>query len=242
VTSKHSGAAGDALHAAINRIVLPDPGIEVWLARLDLDADQIRHCLAHLSQEELQRAERFHFERDRGCFVSARGILRVLLSKHLDIMPAEIAFAHTRNGKPFVADYAARVHFNLSHSGERALYAISQTCAPGVDIEYLNRDIDYSGLAERFFTRRECAALQLIPESGRKRAFFACWTRKEAVTKATGAGLSLPLDQFEVTLAPDAAPRLLDSAAVPQLAGCWNLYAPDIGNDYIAAVAARRRE
>jgi 4'-phosphopantetheinyl transferase len=241
-TGKRDGVADGMLHAAIDRIALPNLDIEVWLARLDLDAAQIRHCLEHLSQAELQRAARFHFERDRRRFVCARGILRMLLSTHLDIMPAEIAFAHTRNGKPIVADCAARIHFNLSHSGERALYALSRTCEPGVDIEYLNRDIDYSGLAKRFFTRHECAALRRIPESGRKRAFFACWTRKEAVIKAAGDGLSLPLDQFEVTLTPDAALRLLDPAVVPQLVGHWDLYAPDIGNDYTAAVAARRRE
>lgn len=241
VTGKHGAAAGDALRAAVNRVVLPDPDIEVWLARLDLDADQIRHSLAQLSPQELRRADRFRFEPDRRRFVCARGILRLLLGERLGIMPAEIAFAHTRSGKPCLADGAASIHFNLSHSGERALYAISRTCAPGVDIEYLNRDIDYTGLAGRFFTQRECAALQCVPESGRKRAFLAGWTRKEAVVKATGDGLSLPLDRFEVTLAPDTAPRLLDAPEIAQLAGHWDLYAPDIGSDYIAAVAALRR-
>lgn len=242
MTSKHGAAAGDALRAAVNRVELPDPEIEVWLARLDLDADQIRHCLVQLSPQELRRAERFRFERDRRRFVCARGILRLLLGERLGIKPAEIAFAQTRSGKPCLADGAASIHFNLSHSGERALYAISRACEPGVDIEYLNRDIDYTGLAGRFFAQRECAALQRIPESGRKRAFLAGWTRKEAVIKAIGDGLSLPLDRFEVTLAPDAAPRLLDSAAVPQLAGHWDLYAPDVGSGYIAAVAALRRK
>ncbi len=223
------------------RIPLADAAVAVWLTRLDLDAEQVRQCTGLLSRDEQLRAERFHFERDRRRFVAARGILRVLLGEHLGITPASIAFGYAKNGKPFIADHAASMHFNVAHAHERALYAISKSCALGVDIEYLNRDIDYSGLAERFFTSRERTELKRIPESDRKRAFFSCWTRKEAVIKATGDGLSLPLNQFEVTLAPGIAPRLLDSAAAPQLAGYWNLYAPDIGNDYIAAVAAHHR-
>jgi len=240
-TGKHDGAAGEAQRVAISRIALPDPEIEVWLARLDPDAAQVGNYLELLSAAELQRAERLRLERDRRRFVCARGILRVLLGRHLDIEPSAIGFAYTRNGKPLLADDPARLQFNLSHSGERALYAISRTCTPGADIEYLNRDIDYTGMAGRFFTPRERAALQRIPESGRERAFFACWTRKEAVIKAAGDGMSQPLDRFEVTLAPDAVPRLVDSGEAPQLAGRWDLYAPDVGNDYIAAIAALRR-
>jgi len=239
-TGKQIGTADDMQPTAPKRIPLDDAAIEIWLARLDLDTDQVRQCEVHLSQDELLRANRFHFERDRRRFIAARATLRILLGGCLAIKPDAIALGYTRNGKPFIADHAASVHFNVSHAHERALYAISKSCALGVDIEYLNRDIDYSGLAERFFTNREYAALQRIPESGRKRAFFSCWTRKEAVIKATGDGLSLPLDQFEVTVEPDAEPRILIFAAATQRIPDWTLYAADVGNDYIATVAAYR--
>jgi 4'-phosphopantetheinyl transferase len=240
VTGKQIGNAADMQPTAPKRIPSDDAAIEIWLARLDLDTDQIRQCEMHLSQDELRRANRFHFERDRRRFIAARATLRILLGGCLAVRPDAIALGYTGNGKPFVADPAANVHFNVSHAHERALYAISKSRALGVDIEYLNRDIDYSGLAERFFTNSEYASLQRIPESGRKRAFLACWTRKEAVIKATGEGLSLPLDQFEVTVEPDAEPRILFFAAATQQISDWTLCAADVGSDYIATVAAYR--
>jgi 4'-phosphopantetheinyl transferase len=225
---------------APQRIQLNNAAIEIWLARLDVDTDQVRKYVVHLSEDELARANRFHFEPDRRRFIVARATLRILLGQYLGIKADALALAYTRNGKPFIADHASRVQFNVSHAHERALYAISRSCALGVDIEYLIRDIDYSGLAERFFNHREFVALQHIPESGRHRAFFACWTRKEAVIKATGEGLSLPLDQFEVTVEPDAEPQILSFAAAEQRIFDWRLYTADVGKDYVATVAAYR--
>lgn len=241
-TGKPIDATGEALPAALERIMLPDPAIEVWLARLDLEADQVGRCASLLSRDEQECAGRLHFERDRRRFIVTRGILRRLLGNHLDLTPAAITFGYAKNGKPFVAGGATRIHFNVSHAHERALYAISSSCALGVDIEYLNRDVDYCALAARFFTRREHAGLQHIPEADRRRAFFACWTRKEAVIKATGDGLALPLDQFEVAVAPDTAPQILDFTAATHHVSDWTLYAADVGGDYVATVAARRRK
>ncbi len=241
-TGKPIDATGELLPGAIQRIPLAHPAIEVWLARLDLDARQVGQCANLLSRDEQLRAERYHFERDRRRFTVTRGILRTLLGAHLEMAPAAITFGYAENGKPFIADHASPIHFNASHAHERALYAISKSCALGVDIEYLNRDIDTNGLARRFFSPRECAGLKLIPEPARKRAFFACWTRKEAVIKATGEGLALPLDQFEVTAAPDTAPQILDFTAATQQIPGWILYTADVGGDYVATVAARRRK
>jgi len=228
------------LAATSKRIPLADATIEVRLAQLDLDADRVDYYASLLSNDEQFRANRFHLERDRRRFIVARGILRVLLASRLGTTPPEVAFSYAKNGKPLVADYPPQIHFNISHSKERVLYAISNRCALGVDIEYMNRDIDYDSLAERFFSRREHAELQLIPEADRKRAFFACWTRKEAVIKATGDGLSLPLSRFEVTVAPDGVPRVIGFAAATQRVSGWVLHAADVGDDYVAVVAAYR--
>ena len=222
---------------AVNRIVLPDPEIEVWLARLDLGIDQIAQCMELLSSDERLRAGRFHFERDRRRFIVARGVLRMLLGAHLDIAPAAVAFGYAQHGKPFVINAASQIHFNVSHSGERALIAFSASRKLGVDIEELSREINYGDLAARFFAPRECAALMRIAEPDRKRAFFACWTRKEAVVKAMGGGMSVPLDQFEVTVEPDAAPRVLDFAVPAYDIIDWTLHKLDVGGDYVATLA-----
>ena len=220
----------------LKQITLPTSAIEVWQARLDLRADEVQQCAKFLSRDEQNRADRFHFEHDRRRFIVARGKLRQLLSRHFQIAPAAIVFSYMKNGKPFVPGNTAEVHFNLSHSEDCALYAISSSFRLGVDIECLNHEIDCLGMARRFFTQSESAALAHLEAAHQKRAFFACWTRKEAVIKATGDGLSLPLDQFEVTVQAEDEPRLL-AASTLRIAE-WALYAADVGDDYVATVAA----
>lgn len=193
-------------------------------------------CARFLTHDEQLRADRFYFEHDRRRFIVARGKLRLLLSRHFQIAPAAIVFGYMKNGKPFVAGNSTQIHFNMSHSEECALYAISKRCRLGADIECLNRNIDWHGLVRRFFTNREFSALQQLPAFTRKRAFFTSWTRKEAILKATGDGLSIPLDQFEVTVDPDAEPRIL--AASSLRIHDWTLYSTDVGSDYFATVAA----
>jgi len=220
------------------RVMLPAPDIEVWLMPLDARVDQIEQCFALLSRDEQARAERFHFERDRRRYTVARGMLRVLLGNQLGLPPAAIEFRYAQHGKPHVAGTATPIHFNVSHSADMAIYAISRICVPGVDIEHLTRDIEAEALAQRFFTRRECAKLQSIPAADRKRAFLAAWTRKEAIVKSTGDGLRLPLDQIEVTIATDAPPELLN--ITPGDVADWTLYSVNAGREYVATIAAYR--
>lgn len=237
-TGKSYGGPVASLQQIPQRIALPDPAIEVWLAPLDIPAHHLEHCLALLSPDEKTRAERMYFERDRRRSAVARAMLRVLLARHVAMAPAEIAFSLGPHGKPYVAAAPEPLHFNVSHSAERAIYAISRNCALGVDIEYTDRDVAHEGIAERFFSAREHAELQRVAPADRKRAFFACWTRKEAVVKATGDGLRLPLDQIEVTVSPDEQPRLI---SIPGgRAADWTLHAADAGSGYVATVAAHR--
>ena len=220
------------------KITRPAPDIEVWLAALDADARQVERCSMLLSPDERTRAQRFQLERDRRRFTVARAMLRTLLGEQTGLSPAAIVFSQTQYGKPYIRTAPPAIHFNVAHSADLAIYAISRNCVPGVDIEFLHRAIDEDAMAARFFTPREYAELQRIPAAARKRAFLTCWTRKEAIVKALGAGLRLPLDKIEVTVAPDAEPQLLDITCGP-IAG-WTLYSVDAGRDYVATVAAHR--
>lgn len=224
-----------ATDATFQRVATTSSEITVWQMRLDLDSAEVMRYAELLSGDEKLRAGRLHFEHDRRRFIVARGRLRLLLGDYLGVTPTAIAFSYTSRGKPYLTDNSAGIYFNVAHSEERALYALSGTCRPGVDIECLKREVDCDALARRFFTRAEYAALQQLPAFQRKRAFLACWTRKEAVVKATGDGLSLALDQFEVTVEPDAEPRIL-AASTRRIADC-RLYAADPREGYIAAVA-----
>jgi 4'-phosphopantetheinyl transferase len=220
------------------RVELSTPDIEAWLMPLGAHARRVEQCAALLSRDEQARAERFHFERDRRRYTFARGMLRVLLGNRLGVAPTAIEFHYAQHGKPSVTSATAPIHFNLSHSADTAIYAISSSRIPGVDIEHLNRDVEIDALAQRFFTHRECAELQSIPTADRKRAFLAAWTRKEAIVKSTGDGLRLPLDQIEVTVALDAPPKLL--SIMGGRGANWTLYSVDAGRDYVATVAAYR--
>ncbi|MCX7138175.1 MAG: 4'-phosphopantetheinyl transferase superfamily protein [Proteobacteria bacterium] len=185
-----------------------------------------------------------YFERDRRRSAVARAMLRILLARHVGLTPAELKFNLGPHGKPYIAAAPGPLHFNVSHSAERAIYAISRDCELGVDIEYTARTITHEGIAERFFSARENTELQCLAPVDRKRAFFACWTRKEAVVKATGDGLRVPLDQIEVTVSPqievtvspDDLPRLI---SIPGgRTADWTLHTVHAGSDYVATVAA----
>ncbi len=228
---------GDAC-TAFERLTLQSEELAVWQTQLDLEPAAVMQCAEILSRDELARAERFRFAEDRRRFVVARAGLRHLLSLELDISPAAITFRYAQSGKPLLDGGAGPVYFNISHSGDRALFAISRCCQPGVDIEFLQRRIQCEKLARRFFTPDEFAALMEIPVPRRQSAFLAGWTRKEAVIKAVGDGLALSLNKFDVSLGADTTPRIL-AARDSRVEHC-TLYGLDAGPGYVASAATYR--
>ncbi len=182
-----------------------------------------------LSEAERKRAARFRFDDHRRVFVVVHGAARWLLGRVLGRPPGALRFEKGAWGKPVLAD-EPDVQFNLSHTEGMAILAVGASRL-GVDVERVERALDWLPLARRFFALQEIAALEALPSSEQRRAFFQCWTRKEAYLKARGAGLSLPLDAFVVTVTGPA--RLLDD----DVAGCWTLHALDVGVQHVAAMA-----
>jgi 4'-phosphopantetheinyl transferase len=220
-------------------LTLSSAEVHVWQASLDPAASCVEHLQRTLSADELHRAARFHFPRDRRRFIVARGILRDILSRYLGVPPSELGFRYSAYGKPALADMAdeERLRFNLSHSHEMALFAVTCGRDIGVDIEYLHRAIACEEIAERFFSAHERASLRAVSVEGKHQAFFNCWTRKEAYIKAHGEGLSLPLDQFDVSLAPGEPAALLATHSDPREVLRWSLQALTPGPGYVAALA-----
>jgi len=138
-------------------------------------------------------------------------LLRTLLSRYLDIAPSILSFCYSTYGKPSLdeAHHHTRLCFNVSYSHDIALYAVTQGRNIGVDIEYIRADFSNEEIAKSFFSASECVRIKELPSHLRTEAFFNCWTRKEAYVKATGKRLSLPLDQFDVSLAPGEPAALL---------------------------------
>jgi 4'-phosphopantetheinyl transferase len=177
-------------------------GCALW--RIDLDQHVPVAALAKLSADEVGRARRFVFEHDRHRFIAAHAALRQLLGQHSGQAGERLRFVAGRFGKPALVSAPDGLHFNLSHSQGTGLVALSTRDEPGVDIEVVRPMNDALALAEAYFSPAEQAALAACPETQRDRAFFVCWTRKEACLKAVGIGLDLALDGFEVGIEPVA--------------------------------------
>lgn len=214
--------------------------VDIWRVGLERNAASLSALRATLSEEERGRAERFVFPTDRDHFLAARGALRGILARYLRTDPARIAFRTTEYGKPFLETESApaseSLRFNLSHSGDRALCAVTRAREIGIDVERVRQDFDVYEIADRFFSRAEVASLRALPEASLREGFFTCWTRKEAYIKARGEGLSMPLDSFDVSLEPGSPARLLSVRGEGGGAN-WALREILPGPGYVAAVA-----
>jgi len=235
----------DSVHAPINEWENAPVNNEfgegeahVWRALLDQPADMIARLAPLLSQEEYQRAKRFHRPSDRRRFIAGRGILRKIVSAYLARAPDEIRFVYNKYGKPFISDdqNLGVLGFNLSHSNGMALYAFTRGRRIGVDIEYMREDFATLEIAERFFSKDEFEALKAVASDQRPEAFFNCWSRKESYIKAIGMGVSYPLDEFTVSLALNVSPALLKVDEDATEASRWNTYELDAGEEYAAAL------
>jgi len=192
-----------------------------------------------LSTDERKQAERFYFQEHRKRYIVTRGLLRLILGRYLDIEPSQLEFCYNPYGKPALAKAfgGERLQFNLSHSDKIILYAIAYCRKVGIDIEHIGVDLADEQIAERFFSPREVAELRGLPVIMQKEAFFSCWTRKEAYIKARGEGLSLSLDQFDVSVVPEEPTALLSVNGDPQEALRWSLKELNPGPGYVATLA-----
>ena len=222
-------------------LIIADNEVHVWRAQLELPSSYVQRLRGILTDDELDRANRFFLEIDRQRFIAARGTLRSILSRYITIYPGHLRFYYNQYGKPFLAPEfsSTLLNFNLSHSGSMALFAITRNMEIGVDVERVRSDFEYEEIAKRFFSVNEVATLLMIPTEKRLEAFYNCWTRKEAYIKAHGKGLSLPLDSFDVSFAPGEPPMLLITKDEPQERSFWTLLDLKPGPGYTGALAVK---
>lgn len=189
-----------------------------------------------LSNEEQERSRRFRFDHDRGIFLYSHSLLRSLLAGYAGLRPGEIEFGYTKFGKPYLHQRTGpdQIEFNLSHSGVVVLIGVTRNIPLGVDVEKIKPLADMDQIAARFFSDFEQSDLSTLSGSARTAAFYHCWTRKEALIKASGEGLSMPLDTFQVSLLPGEPARLVKSADSRK----WSLQDISPADGYAAAAAA----
>ena len=216
------------------------PGeVHVWRAWLRRHPHAFHHLATCLSDDERERAQRFVLARDRDRFIVARGLLRHTLSRYLHKAPASIRFAYEPSGKPrLVGDTA--VGFNVSHTEDLALYAVALTPDLGIDVERVRADLDVLQLVRQVCTPEERATLLALAPAARRQAFFACWTRKEALVKAWGDGLARRLDSICVGIGSNPRPVLRYEGRDPEGTDRWELYTLDLEGDYVGALAMPR--
>ncbi|MEQ8589395.1 MAG: 4'-phosphopantetheinyl transferase superfamily protein [Thalassobaculaceae bacterium] len=209
--------------------------IRLRTVNLNRSPSVVNHLLKLLSDDEIDRAERFRFPRDRRRFIIRRAALRQIIAKEVGTPAEHLRFsAEPEFGRPFLAvPDATGLGFSSSHSEELGLIGLGASARFGVDMERVRRISDFAAVATRFFTPEEAAA---IGEAGDALdRFYRTWVLKEAFVKALGQGLSHPLDSFSVAIGADP-PHLLSAEAGDASAWHFRLFKPAPG--WIAAVAA----
>lgn len=212
--------------------------VDLWCVRLAVDDDAHAACAALLGPDERARASRFRFARDARRWTVARAGLRTVLSHYVAAPPGALRFADAGNGKPCLADSPAAPAFNLSHAGDLAVVAVTDDVPIGVDIEPERVLPDADALVRRCFGPAGQAAYASLPACARPAAFLRGWTRKEAVVKATGAGIAARLDAFDVSLADDVPPRFLCPPPSTRPGWAWHVVHFEPAPGYVGALAA----
>jgi len=186
-----------------------DNQVHLYCLSLPHDIPELTRCERLLSPTETERARLLKSALIRSRFIAGRGMLREILGGYLDVDPADVRIATGEQGKPFVADGAMDLRFNLSHVDDLLVLAVATGVEVGIDIERIAVDKPVHDMARLAFSRREQEELYAMPASQQIRAFYRCWVRKEACLKASGKGFSLPGNSFNISLSNDALiPRI----------------------------------
>lgn len=211
--------------------------ILVWRAPLDVATGSLARFATHLSEDEVTRASRFRFGRDRDRFVAARGLLRQVLAVYLNVTPASVQFGYSSRGKPFLLPYCD-LEFNLSHAGSVLVIAVARGRRVGIDVEAMATEEVVSQVAGTVLSPPERAKLDQVATAERRPWFARMWTHKEAYIKADGRGMSLPLEHIDVMTEPGAVMLFDPLAPGWSRAPGWTLRSVPVDAEHAACVAA----
>ena len=214
----------------------------MWRAIVDLPFTRLQVYQAILSPDERERAARFKHSRHQRRFTATRGILRHILARYLRTTPQDIRFQSGPFGKPLLqGPMDPPLHFNVAHSQQLALYAVSRDFEIGIDLEGDRKSLDYAGLAKRICSADELMTFLKLPQTDQREAFFRCWTRKEAFVKAIGKGFSFPLKNVRVSFTADEPSRILSPrlnlSGTGSSPGDWSLFDLPLGQRFWGALA-----
>ncbi len=209
--------------------------IHLWRARLNLSPEQLEIGRSLMSANELERADRLITDILRNRRVAGQSILRDILSRYLGAPASEIVFSHGERKKPYIQ--GSDIQFNMSHTEDIALVAITLLNPIGVDVEGIKTSKYHEGIVKSNYSVQERLQYESIPESQKLEAFFRAWTRKEAYIKAIGLGLYYPLEKFTVDLSSTSEKGLISIEGSTEKAKNWHLPSFYADERFMAAVA-----
>jgi 4'-phosphopantetheinyl transferase len=212
--------------------------LHVWLIKLDEISKSINYLKAILTEDEILKASKFRFHKDKNCSIISRGALRLLTSKYLNTNPKTITFKYGDYGKPYYS-IETDLKFNVSHSGNLAIIGFVLNNDIGVDIEQLKYDFDVMDIVDNYFSQHEIETLKKFPNQELTQGFYRCWTRKESFIKAKAKGLSFPLDSFSVDIKSDEKTELLETKWDKNEKDLWRLFSFSPMKNYVGAVSVK---
>jgi 4'-phosphopantetheinyl transferase len=215
--------------------------VNIWKIDYKSFSGDEKQWLHILNNQEQTRAQKFHYQADRKRYRVTRALLKIILSRISGNNPVDISFSYNNHGKPYLKN-TQKISFNVSHSGDLGLIAVSDLTLLGIDVEKYRKRIDPNRMAKRFFSMSEQKELSLLSDNHILEGFFNGWTRKEAVIKALGLGLAMPLRNFDVTLTPGQPARLLNIRHQDEKVQDWTINNIPMDGDYAAAYAVKARD
>lgn len=214
---------------------LAEGEIHVWT--LWPGSQTVSEYIPLLSRSESERAFALRTTQLFNRFVADHGSLRLLLSAYLETDPRKLSFVTNQYGKPHLENNSYRLRFNMSHSGEITMIAVCLDAEIGIDVEAVRSIPEWADIAVSQFSVGENQSIHAEMPAHRIEAFFRCWTRKEAVIKAIGMGLSVPLDSFTVSTSLRQPPALLQCSWGEDARSRWSLMHLEPAIGYVGAVA-----
>jgi len=228
----------------VTEMRIEESEIHLWqLEQGDFELSSLQsECLAWLTESELKRFRRFQFDRHRKQLLLGRVLMRVALSSYdRSMAPASWNFTYNDYGKPAISEEqnSASLYFNLSHSAEKVVLAVSRFKDIGVDVECARKPRRIAAIAQRYFSDKEASQLLILPEDRQQSRFYDLWTLKEAYIKACGMGLAIPLQHFSYGFVGDDRLTVEFDARRNDMEGAWQFWQLSAGSDFKLAVAAK---
>ena len=217
---------------------MEDNAIEVFYVKLDKDEKVVSGMTEILASDEIIRATSYRFRDDKRRYVLTRGALRILLSEYLGTNPKNVMISYAEQGKPILEQPHAGLHFNVSHSRDMVLIAVSRSNPVGIDIEFVNDRIDPFDIAKRVFPAEENKMLRSEKTASVMTAFYNLWTRREAFVKAVGDGIS-QIKWRDCSLVGDDAFSIPMTISYSGLGDAYSLVSLPVNEHYRAGLATR---